>query len=113
MQTLHGIRAVHGTLVAYEVYLAASAARRLQWGGRSVAGAIAALLTGIALTWWAPADPSPPPSYVTVTRRHAVTCGVLRPASTGSLRLTVQGSPDPVTIPLSRIAGLAPAASCP
>ena len=61
----------------------------------------------------APADPSPPPSYVTVTRRHAVTCGVLRPASTGSLRLTVQGSPDPVTIPLSQIASLAPAASCP
>ncbi len=30
-QTLQDIRAVHGTLTSYEVYLAAKAARRLQW----------------------------------------------------------------------------------
>jgi hypothetical protein len=50
LQTLQDIRAVQGTLDAYEVYLAASAARRLQWGRRTGAGAVIALLTGIALT---------------------------------------------------------------
>ncbi len=113
LQTLQGIRAVHGTLAAYEVHLAASAARRLQWGRRAVAGAITALLTGIALIWWAPAAASPPPAYVTVAHGHAVTCGIPQPSGTGGLRLAVQGSSDPVTIPFSQITSLTPTASCP
>lgn len=52
--TLQDIRAVHGTLAAYEVYLAARAARRLQWGRRAVAGAGLFILIGIFVTWWAP-----------------------------------------------------------
>jgi hypothetical protein len=53
-QTLQDIRAVHGTLSAYEVYLAAKAARRLQWGRRAVAAAVLFLLAGVAVTWWVP-----------------------------------------------------------
>jgi hypothetical protein len=113
LQTLQDIRAVHGTLDAYEVYLAASAARRLQSGRRAVAGAITALLTGIALTWWAPPSAPPPPAYVTVTHGHTVTCGVLRASGASSLRLTVQGNPGRVTIPFSQITSFAPAATCP
>jgi hypothetical protein len=112
-QTLQDIRAIHGTLTAYEIHLAASAARRLQWGRRAVAGAITALLTGIALTWWAPATASQPPAYVTVTHSHAVTCGIPQPSATGSLRLAVHGRTDPVTIPFSQIISLLSAASCP
>jgi hypothetical protein len=111
LQTLQDIRAAHGTLAAYEVHLAATAARRLQWGRWAVAGAITALLTGIALTWWAPATSSS--AYVSVTHGPAVTCGVPQPSGTGGLRLAIQGNADPVTIPFSQITGLAPTASCP
>jgi len=113
LQTLPEIRAAHGTLDAYEVHLAVAAARRLQWGRRAVAAAITTLLTGIALTWWAPPTQAPPPAYVTITHDHTATCGNLQPSSTGSLRLTAPGTPEPVTIPLSHITGITPATSCP
>ena len=113
LQTLRDIRAAHGTLDTYEVYLAASAARRLQSGRYAVAGAITALLTGIALTWWAPASTPQPSPYVTVTHAHAVTCGLLQDSGASSLHLTVPGSPGPITIPLSQITSLAPTATCP
>ena len=103
----------HGTLDAYEVYLAASAARRLQSGRRAVAGAITALLTGIALTWRAPATASPPPADITVTHGHAITCGVLRASATSSLRLTVAGSPRSRYYPFPQITSLAPTGTCP
>jgi hypothetical protein len=112
-QTLQDIRAVHGTLATYEVYLAAKAARRLQWGRRAVAGAIALLLTGIAATWWAPATAPSPPAYITVTHGHALTCGTLQPAGAGQLRLTVPGSLSLVTIPFSQITNLALTTACP
>ena len=112
-QTLQDIHAVHGTLTTYEVYLAAKAVRRLQWGRRAVVAAVTLLLAGIAATWWAPAAASPPSTNVMVTRGHAVTCGVLRSASTGSLHLIVRGSPDPVIIPFSQITSLAPTTTCP
>lgn len=112
LQTLQDIRAAHGTLTAYEVHLAATAARRLQWGRRAVAGAITALLTGIAVTWWAPATSPALPVYVTVSHRHGVTCGILQPSGTGSLRLLMAGRPDHVTIPFVQITDLSPAAGC-
>ena len=112
-QTLQDIRAVHGTLTTYEVYLADKATRRLQRGRRAVAGAVTLLLAGIAVTWWAPTAVSPTPAYVIVTRGHAMTCGVLWPASTGGLRLTIQGSRDPVIIPFSQIASIASTTTCP
>jgi hypothetical protein len=62
-QTLQDIRALHGSLAAYEVYLATQAARRLEWGRRAVAGAVVLLLAGIVVTWWAPSKlPSQPSS---------------------------------------------------
>ena len=79
-QTLQDIRAAHGTLTAYEVHLAASAARRLQWGRRAVAGAVLLLLAGIAAAWWAPATAPSPTAYITVTHRHTITSGTLQPA---------------------------------
>ena len=112
-QTLQDIRAVHGTLTAYKVYLAAKAARRLQWGRRTVVGAVTLLLAGIAATWWAPAAASSPLAYVTVAHGPAVTCGTLQSAGVGQLRLTVHGSLSPVTIPFSQIASLALTTACP
>jgi hypothetical protein len=112
-QTLQDIRAVHGTLTTYEVYLAAKAARRLQWGRRAVAGAVTLLLAGIAATWWAPATTPSSLAYITVVRGQAVSCGALQPAGAGQLRLTVHGSLSPVTIPFSQITNLALTTACP
>ena len=112
-QTLQDIRAVHGTLTTYEVYLAAKAARRLQWGRRAVAGAVTLLLAGIAVTWWTPATAPSPPGYIAVAHGHAITCGTLQPAGAGQLRLTVHGSHNPVTIPFSQITNLALTTACP
>jgi hypothetical protein len=112
-QTLKDIRAVHGTLTTYEVYLAAKAARRLQWGRYAVAGAVILLLAGIAATWWAPAAAPSAPAYITVAHGHAITCGTLQPAGAGQLRLTVHGSLSAVTISFSQITSLALTTACP
>jgi hypothetical protein len=112
-QTLHDIRAAHGTLTAYEVYLAAQAAGRLQWARRAVAAAVTLLLAGIAATWWAPVPAASPPAYLTVTHGHAVTCGTPQPAASGQLRLTVPGSLSTATIPVSQITALVLTMACP
>lgn len=72
-QTLHDIRAGYGTLTAYQVHLAAQAARRLQWGRRAVAAAVITLLAGIIASWWAPADPPSSPAHTTIGHEHAMT----------------------------------------
>jgi len=83
-QTLQDIRAVHGTLTTYEVHLAAKAANRLQWARRAVAGAVAFLLAGITVTWWAPTAGTRPGASTTVTYGHAVSCSVCtRPMRAG------------------------------
>jgi len=112
-QTLQDIRAIHGTLTAYEVYLAAKAARRLQWGRRTVAGAVTLLLAGIVATWWAPAPAPSPPAFITVAHGHAVTCGAPQSAGAGQLRLTVHSSLSPVSIPFSQITSMALTTACP
>ena len=112
-QTLQDIRAVHGTLINYEVYLAAKAARRLQWGRRAVAGAVTLLLAGIAVTWWAPATAPPPAVYIAVTHRQGMTCGSLLPGGAGQLRLIIHDSRNPVIIPFSLITSVALTTACP
>lgn len=112
-QTLQDIRDAHGTLTAYEVYLAAKSADKLQWGRRAVAVAVLLLLAGIGVTWWAPAATSSAPAYITVTHGHAITCGNLHPAGAGQLGLMVNGSRSPVVIPFAQITGLALVTSCP
>jgi hypothetical protein len=52
-QTLEAIRTDYGTLDAYQVALAADAAKRLQRGRYAVVGALICLLAGVIVTWWA------------------------------------------------------------
>lgn len=113
MQTLHEIRAIHGNLTAYEVEIAAKAAGRLQWGRRAVACAVLFILLGVTATWWAPAPKSAAPSYIDVTFKGGVTCGILRHIGRGQLQLTVNDNRTPVTIPLDEIAGLTTTDACP
>lgn len=113
-QTLHDIRAGYGTLAAYQVHLADVAARRLQWGQRTVAAAVTFLLAGIAVTWWAPAAAPAGPADIRVTYGHVVTCGTLQSAGAGQMRLAVSGNHRPVVIiPLTGITRLTMVAKCP
>lgn len=112
-QTLQDIRNIHGTLAAYEVHLAAQAARRLEWGRRAVAGAVVFLLAGIAVTWWAPSAVQSPSAYITVIHRHIITCGTSQPTTTGQMRLLVPDSHHLAIIPFSEITKLVVTATCP
>jgi hypothetical protein len=112
-QTLQDIRKIHGTLTAYEVYLAANAARRLRWGQRTVATAVVLLLAGIAVAWWAPDAAPAPARYVMVFHAHTSTCGAPQPERTGYLRLWDPRSHNQVTIAFSQITQLISTATCP
>lgn len=113
-QTLQDIRDAHGTLTAYEIYLAVKAANQLQWGRRVVGGAVLLLLAGIAVTWWAPvAATSSPPAYVTVTHSGTVTCGTPHPAGVGRLGITANGGTALIVIPFRQITNLTISSTCP
>jgi hypothetical protein len=62
MQTLEEIRADYLTLDAYQVSLAADAARRLQRARYAVGAALACILAASVLTWWAPLQSTPAPN---------------------------------------------------
>jgi hypothetical protein len=108
-EDLDDIRRENTTLDVYLLRLARDAARRLQWGRYTVAGALICLLAGVILTWWAPAQPA----YLRVARGSVITCGTPRGTSHGLLRLSPHGSQPPVTIPLAQITGITVTASCP
>ena len=56
-EDLDDIRRENTTLDLYLLELARDAARRLQRGRYTVAGALICLLAGVIVTWWAPAQP--------------------------------------------------------
>jgi hypothetical protein len=113
LQTLDKILARYASVQAYQVGQAAAAGRRLQSARILVAAALGLLLTGVLLTWWAPAAPAKPAAYLEVTRPGGTVCGILRSADGGTLRLTVVGAYEPVTIPLATITNLAVTPTCP
>jgi hypothetical protein len=112
-QSLEQIRAHHASVQAYQVALAATAAERLQDARRLVAIALALLLAGVLLTWWAPAAPPDPPAYLKVTHGGSSACGALASADDGSIRLTVTGAHDPLLIPLDSVTSMTVTAACP
>ena len=113
LHTLDDIRARYASVQAYQAGQAASAGRRLQTARTLVAAALGLLLTGVLLTWWAPAAPTTPPAYLKVTRHGGIVCGILNSADGGALRLTVAGVHVPVAIPLTTVTNLAVISTCP
>jgi hypothetical protein len=111
-RTLQEIRMAHGTLEAYQVYLAIGAARRLRWGVRSAAVAMTLLIAGVVATWLAPTA-SPARTYLVVTHGHAVTCGTPVPAAAGQARLSVPGRRALLTIPAGQITAVTLTTTCP
>jgi len=113
LHTLDEIRAQYASVQAYQVGQAAAAGRRLQAARTLVAAALGLLLTGVLLTWWAPAAPTKPPAYLKITRPGGTVCGTLNSADGGILRLTIAGAHAPVTIPLTTVTNLAVTPTCP
>jgi hypothetical protein len=113
LQSLDQIRTQYASVQAYQVGLAATAANRLQDARRLVATALALLLTGVLLTWWAPAAPANPPAYLKVTHGGTSTCGTLISADHGKIRLTVTGAHDPLAIPMNSVTSMTMTAACP
>lgn len=109
--TLQDIREAHGTLDAYQVYLAVKAARRLRWGIRSAAAAMTLLIAGIAATWLAPGVPSPR-TYIMLTHGHTITCGTPALAAPGEISILVPGTSTPITIPAGQITAVALTTTC-
>ncbi len=112
IQTLEGIRARYLTLDAYQVSLAVNAAHRLQRGRYAVVGALACLLAGVIVTWWAPGQAAAPPAYVQVTYGGKTICGPLQTASHGQLELIPLGTQQLATVPFTRITSLTLTTAC-
>jgi len=112
-QTLADIHTRHASVLAYQVALAGVAGASLRRARNAVATALGLLLTGVMLTWWAPAAPAEPPAYVVVHTADSTTCGKLSTADGGWLRISVAGAHEPAVIPLAAVRNLAVVASCP
>jgi hypothetical protein len=113
LQTLDGIRARYASVQAYLVGQAAVAGQRLQTAKTLVALALGLLVTGVLLTWWAPAAPTSPPAFLQVTSRGSTACGTLQSADGGVVRVSVTGAHQPAMIPFSTVTNMAVVASCP
>ena len=109
--TLQDIRAAHGTLSAYQVYLAVQAAQRLRWAIRLAAAAMTLLIAGVIATWLAP-GPVAALTYIEVTHGNYVTCGIPQSAPAGQMRISVPGESEPVVIPIEQITAVALATAC-
>jgi hypothetical protein len=112
LSTRHDLHRTYGTLEAYHVALADQATSDLHTGRRLVLAALAFLLAGIGVSWWAPPTPTDPPAYLKVTSHHTSACGTPHSTENGQLQLTVTGTPHPITIPLTQISNLAIVTTC-
>jgi hypothetical protein len=110
--TLAEIRSRHGSVAAYKVALAATAARRMRRARAFVGLALTLLLGGIAVSWWAPAAAVDPPGYLRVTYDRTSSCGELLSADGGQLRLKIDGADKPLVVPSTRITNLKVVAKC-
>jgi hypothetical protein len=112
LSTRQDIRRAYGTVDAYQIAVADQATDDLDTGRRLVVAALAFLLIGVGVSWWAPPAPTDPPAYLKVTYSNTSACGALRSADGGQIRLTVTGNHDPITVPLAQITNLTIVPAC-
>lgn len=112
LSTRQDLRRAYGTVEAYQVAVADAATDDLDAGRRLVVAALALLLIGLGVSWWAPPALTDPPAYLKVTSHTTPACGTLRSADDGQIRLIVTGNHDPISIPLTQITNLAVVATC-
>jgi hypothetical protein len=112
LSTRQDIRRASGTVEAYQVAVADRAVDDLDTGRRLVVAALAFLLIGVGVSWWAPTAPTDPPAYLKVTYDNTSACGALSSADGGQIRLVVAGNHNPMAIPLTQITNLTVVAIC-
>lgn len=99
-QSFHDVQVNYGSVAAYRISLAATAARRLSIARRTVAVALplalALILGGICAALQAPSKTTQPTAALRVDHRGAATCGALSSADGGYVRLKVKGRNDPI-----------------
>lgn len=110
--TLPEVRRRFGSLQALEITAAVRDARRLDRARYWVGTSLVLLLAGVGLTWWAPTAPADPPAYLRVEHGSATTCGRLRSADGGVLRIAVAGRHDEVAVPLATVSNMSVVAGC-
>ncbi|MDT0544506.1 hypothetical protein [Streptomyces lonegramiae] len=112
--TLGAIHREYSSVAAYQVALANAAATRVRRAQYLVAVALALLLAGIVATWWAPAADAKEqkPAYLKVSHQGRSSCGTLRSADGGYLRLKSPGSHELAVIPLAKITNMGMVKSC-
>ncbi|MFB8037300.1 hypothetical protein ACFC5Z_31075 [Streptomyces sp. NPDC056004] len=110
--TLADIHRRHASVAAYQIALADAAAARLRRGRTIVAAALVCFLLGITATWWAPEAGSAPAAYVTVKHDGTSTCGKLKSADGGNVRIQVDGTVKAVVVPMERVTNLLVVARC-
>ncbi|KUJ65767.1 hypothetical protein ACZ90_43480 [Streptomyces albus subsp. albus] len=111
--TLSAVHQRYSSVAAYRVALAMAAARRLRRAQYLVAVALSLLLAGIVVTWWAPADSGKKDAtYLKVSHPGGPSCGTLRSADGGELRLKSPGEHKPVVIKLSVVSNMKVVKTC-
>ncbi|GHG88858.1 hypothetical protein [Streptomyces lanatus] len=112
--TLSAVHSRYGSVAAYRVALAAVAGARVRRAAQQlVAVALALLLAGIVVTWWAPAEePNEKPVYIKVSHTGGSACGTLNSADGGRIRLKSPGRHEPVVVPLTAVTNLKVVKSC-
>lgn len=113
--TLSDVHERYGSVRGLQVADARNAAARLDLARGTVAAGLLCLFAGVGLTWWAPAAasaPAAPPAYLRVAHDATTTCGILRSADGGVLRLTLPGAHLPAAIPLTHVTNMSLTATC-
>jgi hypothetical protein len=115
--TLSAVHSRYGSVAAYKVALANAAAVRLRRAQYLVATALALLLASIVVTWWAPDDSgdksgSDKPVYLKVSHQGGTSCGALRSADGGMVRLKVPGRHEPAVIALTKVTNVEVVRAC-
>ncbi|CAM5352488.1 hypothetical protein ACFV27_46035 [Streptomyces antimycoticus] len=110
--TLHDIHRRYNSVAAYQVAVANQAARRLRIAQGVVAAALALLIGGVVTTWWAPPPSGGKTAYVRVNHQGKSSCGTLRSADGGRIRLRMPGRHELLTVPFGTVTNFKIVTSC-
>jgi hypothetical protein len=112
LSTRQDLRRDYGSVETYHVAIAAEAVGRLDAGRRLAIAALTLLLTGVAVSWWAPAEAADAPTYLRIESATTRTCGALVSADDGRIRLATSDT-RLTAVPVNQITGLTVVRSCP
>lgn len=101
-----------GTVAGYEEKVAAAASARLDEGKRRVGWALALLLAGLLVWWWAPSEKASPLASVSVADESDPICGKLLSADDQIMRVQVEGERNPREIAFAEVENVSLTTEC-